>query len=155
MAKLAEAFATQSRLAARAGLYGQMAERQGNPALARYFKAAQSSREVHARRLLMLLRGKIPTSVTAAAEEFARETLQAQDLLAQGMEATAGIPGKGWGASFEQFLAVEKRLAELSPKGEEADDLFICQICGYPASAEPPARCPVCGAIPEKFQKIE
>lgn len=34
-------------------------------------------------------------------------------------------------------------------------DYYICEVCGYTAEGEAPKKCPICGAIKEKFSKIE
>jgi rubrerythrin len=33
-------------------------------------------------------------------------------------------------------------------------DYYICQVCGYIGEDEAPEKCPVCGAVKDKFKNI-
>ncbi|NIM06052.1 MAG: rubrerythrin family protein, partial [Armatimonadetes bacterium] len=38
--------------------------------------------------------------------------------------------------------------------GQDADigDIYICEVCGWTGTGEPPDRCPLCGAPASKFR---
>jgi len=56
---LAVAFAAESKAAARNAAFAQKAEVEGYSQIARLFRAVSDAESVHARRYLMLMRGKI------------------------------------------------------------------------------------------------
>ena len=56
---LAHAFAAESKAAARNATFAKKAEMDGYPQIARLFRAVAEAESVHARRYLMLMRGKI------------------------------------------------------------------------------------------------
>ena len=56
---LALALASESQASARDTAFAQKADHEANPLLARLFRALAESESVHARRYLLLLRGKI------------------------------------------------------------------------------------------------
>jgi rubrerythrin len=37
---------------------------------------------------------------------------------------------------------------------ERETDYYVCQVCGYVSEGEAPDKCPVCGAIKEKFKAV-
>jgi rubrerythrin len=62
--------------------------------------------------------------------------------------------------AFSQSRDVESRHADLYKKAmndmleDRLTDYFVCQVCGYVAEDAPPERCPVCGAVKEKFKNV-
>jgi rubrerythrin len=63
--------------------------------------------------------------------------------------------------SFSHAREVEKIHHELFKRALEDPDkvpvqaYFIRNACGYIVPSEPPARCPVCGAVKKSFHKVE
>jgi rubrerythrin len=47
----------------------------------------------------------------------------------------------------------EKALNEIG-QNEEVD-YHVCSVCGYTVEGEPQGNCPICGAAPSKFEKID
>jgi len=33
-------------------------------------------------------------------------------------------------------------------------DYYVCQICGYISEDETPEKCPICGAVKDKFKGV-
>ena len=33
-------------------------------------------------------------------------------------------------------------------------DYYVCQICGYISEDEAPEKCPICGAVKDKFKSV-
>lgn len=158
---LAEAYSAESTLSARIDAYALRAEQDGNSFAARLFRALSETEAVHARRYLRLMRGKIgPTdeNLKCLMERELPARLQAYEKRIS--EATSEDRSVVEHA-FKQSRVVIKRLigrirsAADAPVGHGEGLFFVCQICGNIESDECPERCPVCGAIPSKFKRIE
>ena len=122
---------------------------------------ARETESVHARRYLLLMRGKIGSTeenmeaafqseIKANVDEYPNLIKEATD---EGEEAAL--------KAFSHARDVEDRHAELYKKAmnnmlaERETIYYVCQVCGYVAEDEAPQNCPVCGAVKGKFKKIE
>jgi rubrerythrin len=47
----------------------------------------------------------------------------------------------------------QKALEDL--EGFPTQECFVCYACGYLATGEAPAKCPICGAVKKAFKKVE
>ena len=62
--------------------------------------------------------------------------------------------------AFSQARDVESFHAELYKKAlndmvsDRQTDYFVCQVCGYVSEDTAPDKCPVCGAVHEKFKQV-
>ncbi len=154
---LGYAFAVESKAAARALAFAQKAEQEGRTHLARLFRAVAESESVHARRYLLLMRGKIGTTADNQ-EAFCREVQEHARVYPRLIEQARAGGARAAAGALEQALAVRERNLELHRQAGErgtdqgALDYYVCQVCGYMHEHEPPERCPVCGAVPEKFK---
>jgi rubrerythrin len=158
-AYLAKAFSEQSKASARNAAFALKAEQDGYPQLARLFRAVSNADSVHARRFLLLMRGKIGST---------EENLQAA--LKSELEAEKGYYPPMVEASKEESKAVKKAFEQsMATDGEHAklyleagEDLltqrdtiyYVCQICGHIHTEGIPDGCPVCHAVPGRFQKV-
>ena len=157
---LRAAFAAESKAAARNRAFALKAEQEGLVQIAKLFKAVAEAESVHARRYLMLMRGKIGSTeenLKAAFESEIRANLEEYPRLIQ--EAGAEEDQMAMRA-FSQSRDVEDRHAELY-KGAMNDlladrlsDYHVCQVCGHVAEGAAPDKCPVCGAVREKFRPV-
>jgi rubrerythrin len=158
---LAWALAAESRAAARGQAFAQKAEQEGLSGWARLLRAAAEAQGVRARRWLLLARGKIGATAENLRQAFAEETQARAREYGRLAEAARQAGEKTLALAFAQAVQVEERLAELyaqagdGPAGPPADSYAVCQVCGYLAPGQPPARCPVCSAVPEKFKRVE
>jgi rubrerythrin len=158
---LAYAFAAESKAAARNETFARKAEAEGYGIIGRLFRAVSDAESVHARRYLMLMRGKIGTTeenlqaafeneIKANAEEYPNLIKDASE---EGEDAVL--------KAFSQSRDVESRHAELYKKAmnnllaERETLYFVCQVCGYVSEDEAPDNCPVCGAVKGKFKKVD
>lgn len=150
---LALAFALESRAAARSQAYALKAVQEGRSQEAKFFRAGAQAQSVAARRLLLILRGKIGNTEQNLAEGFAEELPQRLKSYEEYISRAEG-PAV---SAFKQALETGRRQAELHARLREgrADDYQVCTICGCLVAGEPPQRCPVCGALREKFQPVE
>lgn len=157
---LAYAFAAESKASARNTAFAQKAQAEGFDQIARLFRAVAEAEAVHARRYLMLMRGKVGSTeenlkaafeneIKANVSEYPRLIKEAVDEGDQAAER-----------AFSQARDVEERHAELYKKAlnqmitERETIYYVCQVCGYVAEDEPPENCPVCGATKGKFKEI-
>ena len=156
---LSYAFAAESKASARNMVFAQKAERDGYPQIARLFRAVADAESVHARKYLMLMRGKIGSTeenleaafqneIKANVEEYPKLIREASE---EGVTAAE--------RAFSQSRDVEERHAELYKSAmnnmlaDRQTDYYVCQVCGYVSEDEPPEKCPVCGAVKGKFKQ--
>ena len=157
---LAYAFAAESKASARNSAFAQKAEQEGYSQMARLFRAVADAESVHARKYLMLMRGKIGSTeenleaafeneIKANAEEYPKLIAEASE---EGVSAAE--------RAFSQSRDVEDRHAELYKSAmnnmlaDRETDYHVCQACGYVSEGDPPEKCPVCGAVKGKFKQI-
>ncbi len=153
------AFSKESVSAARNRLYAALSEKAGDASTARMLHALADSEEVHARRIMMHLRGKIGSDIdehldeliSAKRKNFTVEFFEVAEMLHRDGRETAA-------EAFEQFGETAKAQFELLNRrrkdGSVGTALFyVCQVCGYIAVDAPPKNCPVCHAVESKFRK--
>ena len=157
---LAYSFAAESKAAVRNEAFGKKADSEGYSQIARLFRAVSNAESVHARRYLLLMRGKIGSTeenietafqneIKANVEEYPKLIKDASD---EGKESVL--------RAFSQSRDVENRHAELYKKAmndmlaDRETDYYVCQICGYVSEDEAPDKCPVCGAVKGKFKLV-
>ncbi|MBW1799882.1 MAG: rubrerythrin family protein [Deltaproteobacteria bacterium] len=158
---LARTFAAESKASARNEAFALMAERDGYANLARLFRAVSNAESVHARRFLLLMRGKIGTTRDNLEDAYQFEIKATRDL----------YPGMVENARSEDApSAVKKAFAQsMRTDGEHADlyrdamndmldereiDYYVCQICGHIHPGEVPENCPICKAVRGRFKRI-
>ncbi len=158
---LAYAFAAESKASVRNDAFARKADAEGYAGIARLFRAVSEAESVHARRYLMLMRGKIRSTeenleaafqseIKANVDEYPNLIKEATD---EGEEAAL--------KAFSLARDVEDRHAELYKKAmndmlaERETIYYVCQVCGYVAEDGAPEKCPVCGAVKGKFKKMD
>ena len=157
-AHLQEAFLKASLSRARLEMFAQQARSQQHPQEAELYDALAASLKVHARRFLMLMRGKlgdVAANLDEARQEMLPGLLQGYaELVAQADQAGRRVEG----TALDQSAQVAQRQGELAKAlaegGREAGPYLVCSICGWLATGNAPERCPVCGAVHEKFQPV-
>jgi rubrerythrin len=157
---LAYAFAAESKASARNSAFAQKAQVEGFDQIARLFRAVAEAEAVHARRYLMLMRGKVgdtEENLKAAFENEIRANVQEYPkLIKKAVEEGDQAAEK----AFSQARDVEQRHAELYKKAlnqmisEKETVYYVCQVCGYVAEDQAPENCPICGAVKNKFKEI-
>ncbi|MFW5637162.1 MAG: rubredoxin-like domain-containing protein, partial [Thermodesulfobacteriota bacterium] len=128
---------------------------------ARMLHVLADSEEVHARRIMMHLRGKIGTDVDEHLDELI--STKRKDFTVQFFEVAEILHREGRetaAEAFEQFGETAKAQFELLNRrrkdGSAGDQtFFVCQVCGFIAVDAPPKNCPVCHAVESKFRKPE
>jgi rubrerythrin len=158
---LAYAFAAESKASIRNDAFARKAEAEGFAGIARLFRAVSEAESVHARRYLLLMRGKVGSTEenlqTAFQSEIKANVEEYPNLIKEAAEEREEAALK----AFSHARDVEDRHAELYKKAmndmlaERETVYYVCQVCGYVAEDEAPQNCPVCGAVKGKFKKIE
>ena len=94
-----------------------------------------------------LVKGIARTAILRFAMERGHSVVTS-DVIEQAMEAfMPGYTGRMMG-KVAKVLAIEK-------VREDGHLTYICEVCGYTAKTENPAKCPVCSATAEHFQVID
>jgi rubrerythrin len=150
---LASAFAMESRAAARNQAFALKAEQEGRAQDALFFRAAAQAQTVAARRLMLILRGKISGTEENLADAFGQD-------LPQRIKNYQEYVGRSDGpasSAFKQALEIGRHQEALYQRLRqgETDAYHVCTICGCLVTGSPPERCPVCGAVPEKFESVK
>jgi rubrerythrin len=157
---LAYAFAAESKASERNKAFAQKALNDQYPQVARLFRAISEAESVHARRYLMLLRGKIGSTEENLETAFKNEIRANVDEYPKLIQDAIEEGKKAVERAFSQARDVEIRHAELYKNAmndmlsDRETDYYVCQVCGYVAEDSPPETCPVCGAVTGKFKKV-
>jgi len=151
---LQTAFMGESAAVRRYTIFAQKAEDDGQPQVARLFRAAARAEAIHARNHLTVMGaiGSTKDNLLAAVIGEQQETIgmypimigEAQQDRNDRAEQTfswANAVEKGHQLMFERALAAVKAGEE-----PEATAYYVCRVCGNTVSVVEPEKCSVCGA---------
>jgi len=159
-AYLKDAFAGESQAHMKYLNFAEKAEEEGNANVARIFRAASFSEQLHASAHLATLEG-IGSSSENLAEAMDGEGFEIDEMYPAYMAVAEEQGEEDAKISFHQALEAEKVHHGLYSRAKQAVDggkdaevgaLWVCTACGFTMEGEPPARCPICSA-PKKFFK--
>ncbi|MBI5586328.1 MAG: rubrerythrin family protein, partial [Deltaproteobacteria bacterium] len=136
------------------------ADHEAAPRSARLFRALSDSKSVQARRCLLLLRGKIGATRENLESALALEQrdyeeeypVLIREAEEEGQKTVQMIFSQTQELGPVLTALLEKALGDEQTPGEL--DYYVCQVCGYISENRAPEKCPVCGAIPGKFQRV-
>jgi rubrerythrin len=160
---LQAAFAGESQASRKYLYFAEKADKEGQPQIARLFRAASEAETVHARNHLKVMKGIGTTEEnlkTAISGEFHEMTEMYPEFIAQAKTDKNNEAEK----SFDLANKVEKvhhglyhqALKDLeAAKKLPAKPYYVCQVCGQTVEGEAPDKCPVCGAGKMAFKKVE
>ncbi len=157
---LAYAFAAESKASIRNATFARKAEMESYSQIARLFRAASDAESVHARRYLLLMRGKIGSTEENLETAFQNEIKANVEEYPKLIKDAADGGNKAVLKAFSQARDVESFHAELYKKAlndmvsDRETEYYVCQICGYISEDEAPVRCPICGAVKGKFKGV-
>lgn len=158
---LAYAFAAESKAAIRNDAFGKKADKEGYSQIARLFRAVSDAESVHARRYLLLMRGKVGSTEENLDAAFHNEIRANVEEYPKLIKDATDEDNQGALRAFSNARDVESRHAELYKKAmndmlaDRETRYYVCQVCGYIAEDDPPENCPVCGAVKAKFKLVE
>lgn len=158
-ANMKAAFAGESQAHMKYMNFSDKADREGKPNIARLFKAVSFAEKIHASSHLKAL-GQIGSTEENLKAALAGETYEVNEMYPAFLKAAQEEGEKVAGRSMDWALASEKTHAALydtaikaAGKGEDmaVGVISVCGVCGYTVEGEPPDKCPVCGALKDKF----
>jgi len=159
---LGAAFAGESQAHMKYLIFAELAEQEGLANVARLFRAASFSEQMHATNHLRALGGASKT-IENLKVAFGGETFEIEEMYPAYMAvAEAQDEGKAK-RTMSHAMEAEKTHAALYAKASEAvaagKDValaatFVCDVCGYTVEGEAPERCPLCGATHSHFRQF-
>ncbi|MDO9082327.1 MAG: hypothetical protein Q7U56_03485 [Humidesulfovibrio sp.] len=155
MTPLTLAFVHQSLAAAKNRVRASKAAQDGQTDAALALRALAEAQEVHAKKALTFLRGRIGSCAEnlALALQEARE--MAVDSLGWTVQSEAESDKPAGSLLTQMARAVASHLTLLGPTETAAGARYhVCTICGHIHAGAAPGRCPVCQAVPEKFSEV-
>lgn len=161
---LQAAFSGESQANRKYLAYAEKADQDGYPQAAKLFRAAAAAETVHAHNHFRAM-GAVKSTVENLKDAIAGENYEAVTMYPDFLEdAKAEGENKKAIRSFEFALAVEKTHEALytemlenleESKDVESVDYYICEVCGHTHVGEAPDECPVCGALKNRFFKVD
>ena len=157
---LAYAFAAESKASVRNATFAKKAEIEGYSQIARLFRAVSDAESVHARRYLLLMRGKIGSTEENLETAFQNEIKANVEEYPKLIKDASEEGNRSVLKTFSQARDVESLHAELYKKAlnnmisDREIDYHVCQVCGYISEEAAPQRCPICGAVKDKFKRV-
>ncbi len=157
---LAYAFAAESKASARNATFARKADMEGYSQIARLFRAVSDAESIHAHRYLLLMRGKIGSTEENLETAFQNEIKANVEEYPKLIKDASAEDNKSALKAFSQARDVESLHAELYKKAlndmvsERETEYYVCQVCGYISEDEAPEKCPICGAVKDKFKSV-
>lgn len=158
---LLEAFSGESQANRKYLAFARHADKEGYRQVAKLFRAAAEAETVHALAHLRTL-GGIKGTRENLKEAIEGETHEFMDMYPAMVDTAKEEGNKAAERSFTYANAVEEVHAGLYKKALESldnpsdvDCYYVCSVCGYTCENEPPETCPVCGAKPKAFNRVD
>ncbi len=158
---LKEAFAGESQANRRYLAFAQKAEEEGQPQVAKLFRAAAEAEAVHALNHEKIT-GEVKTTLDNLNTAVSGETFEFTKMYPEYITIAQNEGNKRATVSFDWANKVEQIHANLFSKAIEAlknkqepakVDYYVCSVCGNTVENEAPERCPICGSPKTKFFK--
>ncbi|MGE5139813.1 MAG: rubrerythrin family protein [Rudaea sp.] len=160
---LQAAYAGESQAHMRYLAFADQAEKEGLKNIARLFRAASFSEQIHATSHLKQL-GGIKNACDNLDVAIGGEMFEVNEMYPAYAAVAELQQEKGALRSMSFALEAEKVHAALYARAREAAgqnqdvqlaEVWVCQSCGMTFEGEPPESCPVCGAPLSRFKKFE
>ncbi len=160
---LKAAFAGESQASRKYLYFAEKAEQEGQPQIAKLFRAASEAETVHARNHLNVLQG-IGTTVANLKTAISGEYYEMTEMYPDFITKSKTEKNTEAETSFDRANKVEKvhhGLYHQALKDLEAakklppQAYYVCQTCGNTVEGGAPDRCPICGATRNLFKKVE
>ncbi|MDQ7816266.1 MAG: rubrerythrin family protein [Melioribacteraceae bacterium] len=158
---LKDAFAGESQANQKYRAFAKKAEKEGFKNIALLFKTAAEAERIHAEGHLAAMEG-IGSTVENLKAAIEGETYEYAEMYPP-MHDTADKENHKAKRMFKYALDAERVHAELyklalqaSEQGKDLDvtDIYLCPVCGHIEFGKPSEKCPICGALPEKYVKV-
>jgi rubrerythrin len=155
-------------------IWGNLAEKEGFPNVARLFKAIASAETIHASNHFRELKDQTGDALCASMAVFGLgttsqnlqggingETYEITEMYPTYLETAKFQEEKGAQQSFYYALSAEKEHAAMFKKAKQFVDsgkdaelgaVHVCSVCGWTHEGDIPEVCPICGAKADKFR---
>ncbi|MBU1248002.1 MAG: rubrerythrin family protein [Proteobacteria bacterium] len=157
---LAAAFAGESQANRKYLAFAEKADKEGYGAVAKLFRAAAAAETIHAHAHLRAMKG-VGTTEENLKAAISGETFEFESMYPPMIETAIAEGHKQAERSFRFANEVEKVHADLYAKALENiekggnPDYHVCSVCGHTIDGTTTERCPVCGADPKAFFKVD
>ena len=144
--------------ATRMEVYAMRADKDQRPELARMYKALTFSHKAQARRVLLQIRGFIGHSDENLSLVIDEELPAFIKAYAKCHHQAVEINNKAIAIGCNHASRITQMNLQLAKRAQELrqlpDTFFICDFCGFIASANLPDTCPICTAASRRFKKV-
>lgn len=156
---LREAFAGESQAHMKYAIFADQAAREGLPQLSRLFTAIAYAERVHAENHFRALgdlgteERNIQTCLDGEVYEV-DEMYPAFNAVAKLQDEAEAVRSTHYAWEAEKVhVGMFAGAKEVVAAGGDlpAADIQVCSVCGHTREGEAPERCPICGAVREKF----
>jgi rubrerythrin len=158
---LKEAFAGESQANQKYRAFAARAERDGFPNIARLFRTTAEAERIHAEGHLKALDGVGSTAenLQAAIEGETHEFTEMYPPMLQRATEAGHKAKRMFGYAVEAEAVHAKLYALALDAVKQGRDLaetkfYLCPVCGHIEFGEPPASCPICGAVASRFVQV-
>ena len=158
-ANLEAAFAGESQAHMKYLAFGDKAQKEGFPHVARLFRAVAYAEQVHATNHLRTLGdlGKTAENLEAAIggeHHEIEELYPAFQMVAELQGERAAVRSNRWALEAEKIHAAMYDKAKTAVEvgaDVELGRVYVCSVCGWTGEGEPPEECPLCRAKKESL----
>jgi rubrerythrin len=155
-------------------IWGDRAQKEGFPNVARLFRAIASAETVHASNHFRELKDQASDALCTSMAVFGLgstsqnlqggingETYEINEMYPTYLETARFQAEKGAQLSFHYALSAEKEHAAMFKKAKQFVDsgkdaelgaVHVCTVCGWTHEGDLPDVCPICGAKADKFK---
>lgn len=160
---LKAAFAGESQANRRYLFSAERAEKDGKPAIARLFRAVAEAETVHARNHLLSL-GELKDTKANIESAISGESYEFKKMYPEFIKQADDEGVKRASLTFNYANEVEEihhglysKALEAFSGGKDIEDkpFFVCGVCGMTVEGEAPDKCPVCGALKQRFREVK
>jgi len=158
---LKEAFAGESQANRKYLAFAKKAEEDGFPNIARLFRTTAEAETIHAHGHLAALGGVKATAENLQAaiggESYEYTQMYPPMLTQATADKHAAKRMFGYAVRAEAVHAKLYTLAlEAVKQGKDLAEtrFFLCPVCGHIELGQPPASCPICGALEDEFVQV-
>jgi rubrerythrin len=160
---LQAAFAGESQASRKYQYFAEQADKEGQPQVARLFRAASEAETIHARNHLNAMNGigsvaaNLNAAISGELHEFSAMYPEfiAQSKTDKNSKAEASF---NWANKVEKVHhgLYSQALKDVEAgKKLETKSYYVCEKCGNTVEGDAPDRCPICGAPRSQFKKID
>ncbi len=153
------AFVEEAKANQRLLMYAKKATEEDLPQMAHLFRAVAAAEAVHSRRHFALLEAVADTQTNlerAFQSETAVNGVHYPEMIRQaeedGEETATLIFSQARDVEAEHANLYKRALTDLI--AQRLTEYYVCTVCGHIAEREPPEKCPICGALKSKFEKV-